>query len=39
MPGPGTRLAGGDDLVVIGKSENIAKFMGAIAPTVEKNKM
>jgi CIC family chloride channel protein len=39
MPGPATRLAGGDDLVVIGKSTDIAKFMAAVAPTVEKNKM
>lgn len=39
MPEPGTRLASGDDLVVIGKSESIEKFMGALTPGVEKNKM
>jgi CIC family chloride channel protein len=35
MPEPGTRLSGGDDLVVIGKSEDIAKFMAALAPSVK----
>jgi Trk K+ transport system NAD-binding subunit len=39
MPGPQTHLTGGDDLVLIGKSEDIAKFMEAIAPSVEKNAM
>jgi len=39
MPGPGTRLVGGDDLVVIGKSADIAKFVAAIAPAIEKNKI
>ncbi len=39
MPGAGTRLARGDDLVVIGKSESIAQFMGALASGVENGKM
>jgi CIC family chloride channel protein len=36
MPEPGKRLAAGDDLVVIGKSDNIAQFMASLAPGVEK---
>jgi CBS domain-containing protein len=39
MPGAGTRLTRGDDLVVIGTAENITQFMGALAPGVENGKM
>jgi CIC family chloride channel protein len=35
LPAPTTRLASGNDLVVIGTSENLAKFMGALATSVE----
>ena len=35
MPGADTRVVSGDDLVVIGKAENIAQFMAALAPGVE----
>jgi CIC family chloride channel protein len=35
LPAPTTRLATGNDLVVIGTSENLAKFMGALATSVE----
>ncbi len=35
MPEPATRLVIGDDLVVIGKSENLAQFRAALAPIVE----
>ena len=36
MPEPGKRLTAGDDLVVIGKSDNIARFMASLSPGVEK---
>ncbi|HXI83362.1 MAG TPA: chloride channel protein [Verrucomicrobiae bacterium] len=35
MPEPATRLATGDDLVVIGKAESLAQFMAALVPAVE----
>jgi CIC family chloride channel protein len=35
MPEPTTRLRAGDDLVVIGKSESLAQFRTALAPSVE----
>ena len=35
MPEPTTRLVAGDDLAVIGKSENLAQFRAALVPTVE----
>ena len=36
MPESATRLAAGDDLVVIGKAESLAQFMAALVPAVEK---
>jgi CIC family chloride channel protein len=39
MPEPETRLADGDDLVVIGKSGDIERFMGALAPSIENGRM
>ncbi|HUJ70963.1 MAG TPA: chloride channel protein, partial [Verrucomicrobiae bacterium] len=35
IPEPAKRLAAGDDLVLIGKSENLANFMASLAPGVE----
>jgi CIC family chloride channel protein len=39
MPRAGMPLAAGDDLVVIGRSDEIAQFLGALAPDVENGKM
>lgn len=35
MPEPGSRLTNGDDLVVIGKSENLSQFQAALAAGIE----
>ena len=35
MPEPGKRLAAGDDLVVIGKSDSLAQFMASLVAGVE----
>ncbi len=35
LPGPETRLAPGDDLVVVGTSDGLAQFMAALATGVE----
>jgi len=35
LPGPTTRLATGDDLVVVGTSDGLAQFMAALATGVE----
>ena len=35
MPEPGRRLAAGDDLVVIGKSDSLAQFMASLVAGVE----
>ncbi len=35
LPGPATRLIGGDDLVVVGTSDSLAQFMAALATGIE----